>query len=399
MGTLRIPMKSRAESKSGRYLLVKGRRRLRQSFGEEFREEIRALRADIGRLGTLYVRKAGLWLTCGILWWVAYLILLVTLGAPFGQAMEATLEITFGIAAPGQAVRAALATTGKRIADGEHFAGVVGWTVIVAFTMLIPAVIALMLERLPNLVVTIRGLMDPEAWEFLSTYSAVLEKYLAAVVRASSTIPPSVAAVRETRRDAIATIADLVTFWYRDEVELHANASFMRYVAGTQSSMPDEQLLYGAAGTTALQSDWVLELTDWAVKSSELPVHLALNVDPNDPRPGAPYAIINRKVDGISNALDRAEWRRRGMTESEIDEAMDYFRSVPFRSFVSIPVFNGADPSGLPLGALSLQVDRPNVFTIGKSDTDDLVALIGRLCYFLAWLEGMERNGNNTTAR
>jgi hypothetical protein len=390
-----IPMKSQMESRTARYLEVKGRRRLRQSFGKEFGDEMRALRRDAARIGTHYIRHAGLWLAAGILWWVAYLIFLVTIGITFGEAIEAILEITFGITAPAQAVKTALASSGAQSPAGEHFAGIVGWTVIVAFTLLIPALIALMLERLPNLVVTIRGLMDPEAWEFFSKYNTILGTYLTAVVRASTTERPTSEAIGETRADAITTIADLVTFWYRDEVELNANASFMRLLPGNESSMRDSETLYGK-GVIASASAWVLELTDWAVSSSDLPSKLVLYVDESRPRPGAPYAVMKHKVDGISNALDRAEWRRRGLTESETDEALDYFRSVPFRSFFSIPVRDEANPSGPPLGALSVQVDRPNVFGIGKADTDDLVALIERLCYFLAWLERMERYGNPT---
>jgi hypothetical protein len=250
----------------------------------------------------------------------------------------------------------------------------------------------LMLERLPNLVVTVRGLMDPEAWEFFSKYSTVLGRYLSAVSRSATSPHPSRVALQETRADAIATIAELVTFWYREEVELNANASFMRLVPGSASSMRDLHALYGH-GVTAADSQWVLELTDWGVPSGDLPTHLVLFVDYERPRPGAPYAVVKNKVDGITNVLDRSEWRRHGLTESETDEAIDYFRSVPFRSFVSFPVFDEG-PSDRVIGALSIQVDRPNVFAIGKSETDDLVALIQRLCYFLAWLERMERDGD-----
>jgi len=390
-------MVSRAESKTGRYLMVKGRRRMRQSFRQEFRDEVRALRVDAGRLGTHYARHAGLWLMFGILWWCGFLLLLVSLGATFVAALEATLEITFGITAPMAAVRTALGLTASQVSGGAQFAGSIGWTVIIAFTLLIPALVALMLERLPNLVVTVRGLMDPEVWDFFSRYSTVLGTYLNTVARSSATQPPTKEALRETRADAVATIAELVTYWYRDEVTLNANASFMRLLPGDQSSMPDTKPLYGN-GAIASATPLVLELTDWAFPSPDLPEHLVLNVDQSKPRPGAPFAVLERKVDGIANALDRSEWRGRGLNDRETDEAINYFRSVPFRSFLSIPVLDEANRSDPALGALSIQVDRPNVFVIGKADTDDLVALIQRLCYFLAWLERMERDGNNAGA-
>ncbi|MEA2338012.1 MAG: hypothetical protein QOE82_2019 [Thermoanaerobaculia bacterium] len=386
-------MRSSAESRTGRYLAVKGRRRIRQSFAKEFWDEVHALRADVGRLGTNYVRHAGVWLALGVLWWTAFLVLLIVLGASVTDALEATLEITFGITAPAIAVKNALRLTGAST-PAAQFAGSIGWTVIIAFTMLIPALVALMLERLPNLVVTVRGLMDPEAWEFFSKYSTVLGRYLSAVSRSSTSPPPSREALQETRADAIATIAELVTFWYREEVELNANASFMRLVPGSASATRDLPALYGN-GATVADSPWVLELTDWGIPSGDLPSHLVLFVDYDKPRPGAPFAVVKNRVDGITNALDRSEWRRHGLTDAETEEAVEYFRSVPFRSFVSIPVLD-ENPSDRPLGTLSIQVDRPNVFVIGKSETDDLVALIQRLCYFLAWLERMERNGDTT---
>jgi hypothetical protein len=389
-------MKRHVESRIGRYVAVKTSRRIRQSFSREFREEVEALGRDAGRVGMHYARNPGLWLTTGILWWVAYLILLVMLGSSFGDAIEAALQITFGITAPAQAVSTALHLSGGRLPPAGVAAA--GWSVIVAFTLLIPALVALMLERLPNLVVTVRGLMDTETWEFFSTYTTVLGTYLTAVVRASSsTTAPTNEALRSTRADAIATVADLITFWYRDEVKLNANASFMRYMPGDQSSRPDAETLYGN-GLPASKSSMVLELTDWAVPSTDLPSHLVLHVDASNPRPGAPYAAVRGEVDGIANTLDRSEWRRRGLNEREINEAMDYFRSVPFRSFFSIPVRDEANRTARPLGVLSIQVDRPNVFAFGKPDTDDLVALVERLCYFLGWLERMERHDNATGA-
>jgi hypothetical protein len=365
---------------------------LRQSFRNEFWDEIRALRKDLGRIGSHYVRHAGLWLALGIVWWTAFLIFLAAIGATFADSLEATLEITFGITAPAAAVKEALRLTGA-LTPAARFAGSVGWTVIIAFTMLIPAVLALMLERLPNLVVTVRGLMDPEAWEFFSMYSSVLGGNLSAVVRASVSARPSIQALRETRADAIATVAELVKFWYRDELELNANASFMRLLRGADASTPQLPALYGS-GATSSESPWILELTDWAILSSDLPAELNLYVDEVRPRPGAPFAAIKGKVDGIANVLDRSEWRRHGLTESETDEAVDYFRTVPFRSFVSIPILDEGNASGRPLGVLSIQVDRPTVFAVGKPETDDLVALIQRLCYFLRWLERMERDGD-----
>lgn len=388
-------MKPVAESRSGRYFLVKGRRIIRQSFRPEFFAEVRALRRDLIRLGTHYVRKPGLWLAIGLVGWVAYVLILVLLGASFSDAIETALEITFAISAPRDAVARTLAANPQSLSSFGQMAAIAGWVVIIAFVLLIPAVVALMLERLPNLVATVRGLMPTEAWEFFEMYTKLLSRYLSAVaesvVLADGDVPTA-SAIRATRDVFLKTIADLVTFWYRGEIELHANISFLRLVPGTSATTPDSVPLY--AHSPARERASVLELVGWANPQSDLPTSLLLDVDEAQPRPGAPFAAVTHQHDVISNALDRTEWRLRGLSDSQIDETLDYFRSVPFRGFFSIPVIDEWDEEKPVLGVLSVQVDRASVFLRGKDDTEDLVELVRRLCYFLAWLERTDRNAH-----
>lgn len=120
-----------------------------------------------------------MWLIGGMVWWVVYLLCLLLCGIDFGASLSALLEITFAITAPPKAVAEAyLGTFGKvDIPLIVRLVGFLGWSVIIAFTLLIPAIIALILERLPNVVATLWPLASAEVWDFFQRYTGLLSKY------------------------------------------------------------------------------------------------------------------------------------------------------------------------------------------------------------------------------
>lgn len=323
------------------------------------------------------------------MWWCLYLVLLVFCGIGISAAFNATLEITFGITGPPTAIENVYgkAHAVSTIPPFIKLVGVLGWSLIGLYTLLIPAIVALILERLPNLVASLRGLAPSEVWEFLRLYTKLQHDYTTTIIRephvARSTAGS--AKISEVRRTALQAIASLVTYWYRGEIELNVNASFMRLLKGSGYPDPAARVLY--ADVPAGEVDQLLELDGWAFPHHTLPETLLLKVDLHRPRPGAPHAVVHQEPDVISNTLDAAEWRRRDVEADEVTNVLEYFGSVPFRSFFSIPVFDLSDPSNRVIGVLSVQVDQEGVFVVGNPETRDLVELISRLCYFLAWLE------------
>jgi hypothetical protein len=324
------------------------------------------------------------WLTAGFVWWCFYVILLLFCGVDVSAAVNATLEITFGITGPSTAI----ANAYHRAVPppfANYLSGL-GWSLIAMNTLLIPAVVALILERLPNLVASLRGLAPSEVWDFLRGYAALQHNYTTTIVRERQ-FPRTSAdngRIAEVRRTALQAIASLVTYWYRGRIKLNTNASFMRLWAGSKYPNPDAPMLY--SDLAARDAEQLLELDGWAFPHHALPHTLLLNIDNDRPRPGAPYAVVRRMPDVVSNTLDAAEWRRRDADAEEVSDLVEYFGSVPFRSFFSIPIFDIGDPSTV-IGVVSVQVDREDVFVAGNPETEDLVELISRLCYFLAWLE------------
>lgn len=155
----------------------------------------------------------------------------------------------------------------------------------------------------------------------------------------------------------------------------------MRLWARSTYPKQEQPVLYApATGSTD-----ILELDGWAVQIDTLPTTLLLDVDRERPRPGAPYAVVYERRDVVSNTQDATEWLQRDVTPAGAAEMLRYFRSVPFRSFFSIPLF---DVFGREvIGAVSVQVDKPGIFVAGNRETEDLIELVNRFCYFLVWLE------------
>jgi hypothetical protein len=373
---------------------VKGIRALRQAFPRDFREEIHALRQDLARVGSHYVRRPAVWLTAGFVWWCLYVLLLLLCGIGKSTALNAILEITFGITGPPLAITQAYGVdhAGQAPPPFIKFVGMLGWSLIAMYTLLIPAVVALILERLPNLVASLRGLAPSEVWEFLKHYAELQHSYTSTVIREPQVDRKGgdIERIAEVRRTALQAIASLVTYWYRGGIDLNTNASFMRLWKGSEYPDAEAAMLYSNA--VARDAQHLLELDGWAYPHHALPQTLLLNVDRDRPRAGGPYAVIQRTRDVVSNTLDAAEWRRRDANADEVGTLLEYFGSVPFRSFFSIPVFDLWDPSNRVIGVLSVQVDQEGVFVAGNPDTEDLVALISQLCYFLAWLEKTRNN-------
>lgn len=353
-----------------------------------------ALSRDLAGLASHYMRRPGAWLIGGLVWWFVNLVALLLCGINPGKSLNTLLEITFAISAPPDAVAKAYhATYGNvPVPDAVRLVGSLGWTVIVAFTLLIPALVALILERLPNIVATLWPLASTEVWSFFRRYTGLMTTYHQIIVReryaSADDTTSALSKIPELRVAALRATASIVQFWYRGEIAFNVNASYMRLVSSGE--MAENGLLLYASGEPA---DQILELDGWAHQLADLPSRLMLNVDRTRPRPGAPFAVVNQRPDVVANTLDPAEWRQRGLLLHEVEETLDYFRSVPFRSFVSIPVWDifGNDV----IGVVSVQVDKPAIFVAGNPETDDLVELVGRFCYFLSWLEARRKDGES----
>lgn len=380
----------RPQSWTVRYVSSKGRRAIRRAFPRTFFEELVALRNDLGRIGSHYVRAPGVWLASGLVVWSSYLVVLVAVvELPFDGALNVILDITFAISSPASAVTEAYKkNTGvTSVPASVHYIGSAGWIVLASFVFLMPAVLALMLERLPEIAASLRGLMRPEVWELISDYTTLQDSYRRTIVSVGTAAAEDVEKARKLREDlradALVAMSEFVTAWYRGDVALHVNASVMRLVAAPPASVSAD-VLYRPATATA--TDKYLELRGSAFPDG-LPRELFLYVDDAKPRPGAPHAAARRHYDVISNALDRFEWIGRGVRATEVEEILNYFHGVPFRSFISIPLYDDWAPQRPVIGVLNVQVDRAGVFEAGNRDTSDLVDLLGKLCYFVAWIE------------
>jgi len=324
----------------------------------------------------------------GSLWWIAYVVLIeIVLGTDLPTSIDTALRVTFAIISPHEAVTFAWKASHPNAPVSTVVAGVgwMGWSVIVYFTFLIPALVAAMIERLPALASSLSPLMPPQVWQFVERYSESLSGSMGTMLHDVNDLDEDTRTLlEESRTETLRTVADLVRSWYLDQGEdLNANASFMRVTRGSDyRGDPTAGVLY--SNKPVSENEYVLELVGWAYESDQLPNTLLLAIDRTNPSPGAPYAIVHDEPDGIADTRDAKEWRRRHVTDQALVDVMAYFDRVPFRSFMSIPVRDG---SGGIVGSLSIQVDQPRKFMSGNAETMQLVALIDPICYFLAWIE------------
>jgi|GEM_PF-1022104 hypothetical protein len=356
---------------------------------------IDVIRTGVGRFVAFYLRHPAGFLVAAVAWWGTFVITLTLFfGIPFRYSVETGLEIAFAITAPPDAVS-------NQYREVHHISntpfivqvvGAAGWTVIVFFTFLIPALVAAMIDRLPRVVLTLRSLMNAEVWGFFKRYADLLAAYTTIMVEGAELSRDGDSGVgqllRDNRVQVLGAVASVTTYWYRERIDLNANASFMRVIQGADSTDPSAPVLYSNA--TAGAHVRLLELDGWAHLNEGLPQTLLLPLDDLSPRPGAPYAVVHGEFDVVSDAQDADEWNRRGETPGQIDAEIGYFKQVQFRSFLSIPVHDMTNQT--VIGALTVQVDKPGIFEHRNPETADLVEMLGRFCYFLAWLERKSKN-------
>lgn len=261
-----------------------------------------------------------------------------------------------------------------------------------AFALLFRALIAAIVEQLPAVVGTLRAMMPDEVREFVHAYRRLVTNYSATMLRVPEGEPVSGELIDRLRNEALNAVVQIVAFWFKRRVELNVNASFLRLRTSEEWPNPDERVLY--SDHTARDQARFLELAGWARQVPGVPEHLLIAIDEKLPHRGAPAAVVFEAPDIVPNSLDRDFWRSQGLSENRIDETVGYFEAVPFRSFFSMPVKRIGD--GRIVGALTVQVDRPNVFVAGNDDTNELVDLIEPFCYFFAWLETKRDDATET---
>jgi hypothetical protein len=353
------------------------------------------VRTRVGSFVAFYLRHPAEFLLAAVAWWATFVVALtVLLDIPFRYSLETGLEIAFTITAPPDAVSSQYHRVHPHIAYTPmlvQVVGAAGWTVIVFFTFLIPALVAAMIERLP---LTLRSLMHDDVWSFFERYSDLLSAFTKMMVEAGS-LPPeksdekTAQLLQANRVQVLRAVASIATYWFRGQIDLNANASFLRKIRGADYADPNERVLY--SDKPARDHEYLLELDGWAEETVGLSQTLLLPLDSARSHPGAPYAVVNGEFDVVSNAQDPEEWRRRGETPSQVKETIRYFENLQFRSFVSIPVYDMGNEN--VIGALTVHVDKPKVLDSRNPETADLVETLGRFRYFLAWLERRSKNG------
>lgn len=96
--------------------------------------------------------------------------------------------------------------------------------------------------------------------------------------------------------------------------------------------------------------------------------------------PGAPIAFCDRKLSLYNDNSTIRDWcDRYGDFKLEIKDQIDeYFRAVPFKSFVSIPILpTGGRAAGAPIAVLNIHADRTNLLK-GEQEPARHFALISQ---------------------
>jgi hypothetical protein len=337
----------------------------------------------------VYVRHTARFVAAGAVWWIAYVVFVeLVLGDDLPTAFDKALRVTFAIVSPHEAVTFAWQASHPNVPTPSYVSAVgwMGWSVIIYFTLMIPGLVASMIERLPALATSVSSLMTPEVSGFVEPYSKSLGAFMKAMMHDTAAVDDETRSLFvQARLRALLAVATLVRSWYLDETEkLHANASFMRLIPGSKYPNPAVTELYSKKPVS--QYERVLELDGWA-KPDDMPATLFLAVDERSPYPGAPKAVVDDEPSGISDTRSESEWRAGGVSDATLKAVVAYFKTVPFRSFISVPVHEGEKI----IGVVSMQVDQPNKLVLGNGDTSQLVALVQPICYFLAWIERKTR--------
>jgi hypothetical protein len=407
-------MKDAARHRSSicRYAVAVWKRSFRMAFRRDLRSRIKdatdAVRGATKDLISFYLRHPVRFLVGGALAWLLYLaVIILTLDIPVFTGLEAALEVSFAISAPPQAMETAARNAWLADLERRHVpvdvrakqveqrlrgsrgaligltAG--GWTMLVAFALLFPALIAAILEQLPGVVGTLHELMPDEVRQFFAAYRKLLVGFATIMFRRR--IPLGAAGDAEAsqlRAEALAAVTVVVDYWFRRRAEFNVNASFARVVPTDRASATGVTMLYLHEPIGAHYR--FLEVVSWAKPVPGVPQPLLIAVNVERPHPGAPFAQVKGEADVVPDTISRTVWRSRGLTKIEVEDAVTYFQAVPFRSLLSVPVSNFDDENDT-IGVLTFQVDVPDIFEGWNDHMRELVDLVRPFCYYFAWLE------------
>lgn len=301
------------------------------------------------------------------------------------DAARLTLEVLFAITSPNTAVP-------YESGAANHVLGAIlpwaGWIAVASWALTVPALAAIVIEDAASTVEVGNYLrLSVPAETYLKRYSTALADQARALLAFYQTPGPErQERVDEFIRQTLSNTSLIAQSFVGRDHRASMNASFSRMRLGADYPLRNAQVLYDKR--LAGEVEYVLEVTYWAkpVPGIDAIQPILLAVDLRHPVPGGPAAIVKNAPQVVSDARDPECWRDLEMPGDQIQEAVDYFRKVPFRSFISIPVTYASTPDE-PHAVLTIQSDTSHAFEVG---TDDADMLLKQLQPFLVLLGSVE---------
>jgi hypothetical protein len=250
-----------------------------------------------------YLGHAVGFLFCGLVWSLLYTVSLCFVpGSSPIQALQAALEISFAINPPTVVI-------GRFVHHHTLLAifSALGWIVLVVWYLLIPALVAAVIQRIPGMADSLFWLMQPQVAKFIQEYSRLRAsaQTTSFLIRNGDEAVPA-AYFNDTAKVTLVNVVDIVNWWYCQDLRLNSNANYMEIIPGKSFHDPGAKVQFSDKAVG--EHDKVLRLQAWAKHVRRVPDDFLLPFDWSRPLPGAPRCIVDNDTQFVPDT-------RRGLLE------------------------------------------------------------------------------------